>query len=69
MAVSKKINKIILPDGDECEIEVQTQNINGVLPFSKGGTNATSLVEARNNLRIEDMEEISNSEIEDLMST
>lgn len=62
------INKIVLPNGNEYNIEVQTENIAGVLPFSKGGTNATTLVEARNNLGIEDIDEISNSDIEYVMT-
>lgn len=60
------INKIILPNGNQYSIEVQTQNIAGVLPFSKGGTNATTLEQAKENLGIEEIEEISNSEIEQL---
>lgn len=44
------VNKIILPNGNEYDIEVQTQNINGILPFSKGGTNATTPSGARDNL-------------------
>ncbi len=48
------INKIILPNGRIYNIEVQSQNINGVLPLSKGGTNATNLQKAKENLEIRD---------------
>ena len=48
------INKIILPNGQECNIAVQTQNINGILPLEKGGTNASDLETAKINLGIKD---------------
>lgn len=48
------INKIILPNGQECNIAVQTQNISGILPLEKGGTNASDLETAKINLGIKD---------------
>lgn len=62
------VTKIKLPDGSQHEIGVKSQNISGVVPLEKGGTNASSLREARQILGIEDVQEISNSEIEALMS-
>lgn len=48
------INKIVLPNGNEYNIEVETRNINGVIPYEKGGTNANSLKNAKENLGIKD---------------
>lgn len=62
------ITKIKLPDGSYHNLSVKTQNIDGVIPFEKGGTNASTLTEAKINLGIEDIEEISNSEIEAIMA-
>lgn len=62
------INKIILPNGNEYNIQVQSENITGIIPYSNGGTGADSLEQAKVNLGIVDIEVINADSIDYILS-